>query len=58
MTKDEEKERVKVPQSVRESDFGCHNCLWAGVECKNGSKYVPSMPIYDEPSCDAYVYCD
>ena len=47
-----------VPESVQHSDFGCNNCLQAGVECKRGAKYSPRQSITGEPSCGAYVYYD
>ena len=53
-----------VPESVQHSDFGCANCLWAGVECKGGELYTPAEHEHDTsrrpavPSCGAYVYCD
>ena len=45
----------EVPVSVKTSDYGCNNCLWAGIECKAGSMYkagTPSRP------CAGYTYCD
>ena len=44
----------EVPQSVKNSDYGCANCLWAGAECKDGSKYRPSA----KRPCDSYAYYD
>ena len=63
MTKDEEKGRVEVPQSVRESDFGCPNCLWAGVECHpetgKATMYREKIsPVLGVISCANYSYCD
>jgi hypothetical protein len=49
----------RAPEAVRCSDFGCPNCLWYGVECKNGEKYAPRLSAVDrKPSCAAYAYCD
>ena len=48
-----------VPECVRTSDFGCPNCLWAGVECKRGELYRPAITrTTGEPSCMSYAYCD
>jgi hypothetical protein len=50
----------QVPEEVKTSDFGCVNCLWYCVECRNGSKYQPAQSrIKPEiPSCADYVYYD
>lgn len=46
-----------VPKEVRISRFGCINCLWSDVECKNGSMYLPYN--YDgKISCKNYTYYD
>jgi len=44
---------IEVPSSVRGSNFGCRNCLWASVECDHGSMYKP-----DNGECDNYTYYD
>lgn len=45
-----------VPASVRNSQFGCGNCLWSCVECNNGSMYKPKSE--QDIECDAYTYYD
>lgn len=49
-----EPEIKEVPASVKSSQFGCRNCLWNCVECKNGSKYSPTL----SGNCEAYTYYD
>ena len=46
----------RAPHQVRNSEFGCRNCLWCSIECKGGSKYKPKTDT--NPECDAYVYYD
>jgi len=43
-----------VPASVRNSQFGCRNCLWASCECQKGSGYKPN----DKGECQGYTYYD
>ena len=47
-----------VPPEVKRSEFGCKNCLWYGVECKDGSKYAPKRSVAGNPSCMGYNYYD
>jgi len=47
----------KAPKEVRSSQYGCRNCLWAGVECKQGSMYIPYVSD-GRPSCKNYTYYD
>lgn len=50
-----------VPESVRRSRFGCINCLWAGIECKEGSKYRPALEKTEykaKGDCEGYTYYD
>lgn len=47
-----------VPPEVRRSTFGCTNCLWASIECKGGSKYVPAPDFNGHATCDGYTYYD
>ncbi len=52
-----------VPVEVLCSDFGCPNCLYHLVECKNGSKYVATAPFVDHKkqphqTCGSYAYYD
>jgi len=54
----DEQKKEKVPEEVKRSDFGCCNCLWNGVECRNGDKYTPKKAIDGSPSCRAYSYYD
>ena len=37
-----------------EGSFGCCSCLWACIECKNGSLYKPS----EDSLCESYTYYD
>lgn len=46
-----------VPEAVRNSQFGCRNCLWMCVECKQGSKYRPAN-YKGKPTCETYTYYD
>ena len=48
---------VIVPDKVKSSTFGCTNCLWHSVECKQGSMYQPHT-AQNKPSCKAYTYYD
>ena len=43
---------------VLASEYGCKNCLWAGCECKAGSKYEPHTAHDGTPSCKGYSYHD
>jgi hypothetical protein len=47
----------EVPQEVKTSTFGCVNCLWSGVECKQGSKYNEEFKN-GKKFCAAYTYYD
>lgn len=47
-----------APEDVRLSEFGCRNCLWAGIECEQGSKYRGHKALDGSPSCKAYTYYD
>jgi len=49
-------EKSTIPETVKVSEFGCVNCLWAGIECRNGSKYAPKNG--DKNSCGGYTYFD
>jgi len=42
-----------VPSTIKNGVYGCRNCLWAGVECKGGSKYQPVCH-----GCVSYTYYD
>ena len=44
-----------VPESVKLSQFGCFNCLWFGVECKNGSNYE-AHEEHGKINCASYAY--
>lgn len=46
-----------VPIEVKHSDYGCPNCLWYAVECKDGSKYAEKKKN-GKLICSAYMYCD
>ena len=42
---------------VKNSIFGCCNCLYQGCECINRQRFVPD--VYDnKPTCKAYCYFD
>ena len=45
-----------VPMEARNSIYGCGNCLWHCIECKNGSIYKPKSE--QEIDCDNYTYYD
>jgi hypothetical protein len=53
----------KAPEAVRESKYGCRNCLYSSAECVRGSLYEPHH-VHDTdspeetPSCRAYTYYD
>jgi len=52
-----------VPEDVKNSEFGCRNCLWNSCECKSGSKYKPEPEYTDttgkkHTTCTAYTYYD
>ena len=49
--------KKEVPEEVKSSEFGCVNCLWASIECKQGSKYREVIKK-GKPCCDAYTYYD
>ena len=58
MTKRIEIEKIKI-EDVRNSDCGCSQCLWAGIECKGSEKFSPKWSeIFKQPSCENYTYCD
>ena len=44
-----------VPDQVKYSRFGCVNCLWAGVECKDGSQYKTDGKL---ARCTSYNFYD
>ena len=45
-----------APEDVRNSEFGCRNCLWRGIECVNGRNYKHN-PGTGSP-CLGYTYYD
>jgi hypothetical protein len=47
----------EVPQEVKNSRFGCINCLWASIECKQGSKYKEEFEK-GKKFCATYTYYD
>lgn len=49
-----------VPDEVKNSRFGCRNCLWLSCECVKGSRFTPHTIHSDKvyPSCGAYTYYD
>ena len=51
------KTTAAIPDELKNSDFGCPNCLWSGIECKNGSKYAPAIKGSGS-LCRAYTYYD
>ena len=44
-------------ENVKCSEFGCVNCLWAGVECKEQEKFEAKV-FNGQASCKGYTYCD
>lgn len=61
------KNKMKAPETlslenvtlekIKYSTFGCANCLWHCIECKDYEKFSPK--IYDNmPTCTGYVYYD
>lgn len=46
-----------LSDAVRFGRYGCVNCLWSCIECKNGSKYRPELR-HGELSCAAYSFYD
>lgn len=56
-TQNQEKTKQKeVPKEVRSSQFGCPNCLWCGIECQKGSKYIQRTDT--DKSCKSYTFYD
>lgn len=54
-----EKPAREVPAAVKSSLFGCMNCLWASIECKNGSNYVETKrKAFGNPTCEGYTDFD
>lgn len=56
------KEKLKIEdvtlETVKSSEFGCRNCLWVGIECKDYRKFDPIIIDDHIPSCDGYTYYD
>lgn len=53
--------KEQVPAAVRNSEFGCKNCLWNGAECKSGKLYVEKVQFLagaNYISCEGYTYFD
>ncbi len=50
-------ETITVPQEVRDSTFGCGNCLWCSAECESGSLYKEEM-VDGKKACSRYTYYD
>jgi len=44
-------------KKLKNSEFGCVNCLWASIECKDMSKFEPKN-YNNIPSCKSYTYYD
>ena len=42
---------------VRNSEFGCRNCLWSGVKCKAWKKFKPAI-VNGRATCECYTYYD
>ena len=42
---------------VKNSQFGCRNCLWNSCECEKGSKFQPDI-FQNLPTCKGYTYYD
>lgn len=45
-----------VPEKVKQSTFGCINCLWASNECSHSSRYSPKSTT--DEACSYYTYYD
>ena len=45
-----------APAEVRNSEFGCKNCLWSCVECQHGKMYKAKST--GDKECDNYTYYD
>lgn len=52
------REAAVTLETVRCAEFGCVNCLYAGCECENGSRFVPARTKDNKPTCKGYTYCD
>lgn len=59
------KERAEVQdreialEKVKQSDCGCGQCLWAGIECKEGKRFLPRWSeVFNQQSCENYTYYD
>lgn len=52
------KEKQRVPDEVKQSEFGCQNCLHDCIECKDGNLYKPHKAFDGQPSCKAYSFYD
>jgi hypothetical protein len=54
----------EVPPEVKNSEFGCRNCLWSCIECKQGSMYKVKYDLIRDykgnyhNSCENYTYYD
>ncbi len=57
-----EQKKIKVEnvtlQDVKNSDYGCNNCLYYAIECNNASKFKPAISHDNKPTCKGYAYCD
>ena len=43
----------------KDSEAGCRNCLWRGIECKGYAKFGPKITTNNQPSCTSYYrYCN
>ena len=45
-------------EECRNSDFGCSQCLWAGIECKDHKNFKGMINVFGQKSCENYTYCD
>ncbi len=46
-------------EDVKRSDYGCSQCLFNSLECKNYDKFSPKWSeVFKQPTCNHYAYCD
>ncbi|MBF0554279.1 MAG: hypothetical protein HQK96_06910 [Nitrospirae bacterium] len=45
-------------ENIKSSIYGCMNCLWAGCECKNQSKFQAEKTVQGKATCKGFTYYD
>ena len=43
---------------VKNSEYGCRNCLYNSIECTNASNFNPSVSHDGKATCKGYTYYD